>query len=323
MSQVNSYDREQYATNGVTKTFSFGWDVNDKSDVKVKFVDDNGVIVEYATFIDPNDQEYTTSNFSFVVELNRQGGTITFVDIPAENQNIIIYRQTELVYENSFKTATAFPAVAIDNAYRKIWLAIQEVQSDAKHNTVRMTSDQRGLTFDEFADTVNNHLVYYASGALHYTDFTTYDIETAIYWAGQVQQALADANEALNKAGNAIIIANNAKGVAEQARDDASAAVQTANNAYALASSALQAGDNISLLYNDAGYITRADIQTYTHDQAVASSVWTINHGLGKHPSITVVDSGGNVVSGTYTYVDENTMIAEFNSAFKGTAYLN
>ena len=62
---------------------------------------------------------------------------------------------------------------------------------------------------------------------------------------------------------------------------------------------------------------------TYIHDQAVAASVWTINHNLGKYPSITVVDTGGNVVSGTYTYVDENTIVAEFNAAFKGTAYLN
>lgn len=73
-----------------------------------------------------------------------------------------------------------------------------------------------------------------------------------------------------------------------------------------------------------------ADLETirtgagiYTHDQAIAASVWTINHNLGKYPSITVVDTGGNVVSGTYTYVDENTMVAEFNAAFKGTAYLN
>ena len=66
-----------------------------------------------------------------------------------------------------------------------------------------------------------------------------------------------------------------------------------------------------------------ANIDTYVHDQAVAAQVWTINHNLGKHPSIDVVDTGGNIVTGKYTYVDENTMIAEFNAAFKGTAYLN
>lgn len=62
---------------------------------------------------------------------------------------------------------------------------------------------------------------------------------------------------------------------------------------------------------------------TYIHDQAVAASVWTINHNLGKYPSITVVDTGGNVVTGKYSYPDTNTIVAEFNAAFKGTAYLN
>ena len=62
---------------------------------------------------------------------------------------------------------------------------------------------------------------------------------------------------------------------------------------------------------------------TYVHDQAVAASVWTINHNLGKYPSITVVDTGGNVVTGKYSYPDTNTIVAEFNAAFKGTAYLN
>ncbi len=67
----------------------------------------------------------------------------------------------------------------------------------------------------------------------------------------------------------------------------------------------------------------RTGAATYTHDQAVAASVWTINHNLGKYPSITVVDTGGNVVTGKYSYPDTNTIVAEFNAAFKGTAYLN
>ena len=62
---------------------------------------------------------------------------------------------------------------------------------------------------------------------------------------------------------------------------------------------------------------------TYTYEQAVADSTWTITHNLNKHPSVTVVDSGGTVVSGNVTYVDDNTVVLTFNAAFKGTAYLN
>ena len=82
---------------------------------------------------------------------------------------------------------------------------------------------------------------------------------------------------------------------------------------------ALNAKQNI---INDLSLI-RKGASMYVHEQAVASSVWTITHNLGKNPSIEVVDSSGKVVTGKYTYVDINTITAEFNSAFKGKAYLN
>lgn len=318
MSQVNSYDREQYATDGVTKTFSFGWNVNSTDDVKVNFVRDDGTILNVGTFIDSNDDEYTTSNFSFVVELNRQGGTITFADTPADDQNIIIWRETDLVYENSFKTATAFPAAAIDKAYRKIWLALQEVQSDVIHNTVRMTPNQRGLHFGEFSEDVTDRLVYYSdpNKELLYTPFTVTEVQNTIAIAQNIPSIAGDAAEALSRATAALTIANQAKSEAQIARQDAATAVQTANNIDGKAQTAL---NNSIIAVNTAN---RA-YATYIHDQAIAASVWTINHNLDKYPSIIVVDTGGSVVSGKYTYTDENTLVAEFNAAFKGTAYLN
>lgn len=62
---------------------------------------------------------------------------------------------------------------------------------------------------------------------------------------------------------------------------------------------------------------------TYEHSQLVASDTWTINHQLGKHPAITVVDSGGNVVTGDITYNDINTAIVSFSVPFGGNAYCN
>lgn len=62
---------------------------------------------------------------------------------------------------------------------------------------------------------------------------------------------------------------------------------------------------------------------SHTHNQAVASDTWTINHNLGFYPNITVVDSSGNVVEGSYTYQDEKTIIASFSGAFSGKAYLS
>lgn len=62
---------------------------------------------------------------------------------------------------------------------------------------------------------------------------------------------------------------------------------------------------------------------TYTHIQASAASVWTIAHGLGRHPSVTVVDSSGRSVYGDVNYTDSNTLVVSFSAAFAGNAYLN
>lgn len=62
---------------------------------------------------------------------------------------------------------------------------------------------------------------------------------------------------------------------------------------------------------------------TYIHQQTVAADVWNIQHNMGKYPSVTVVDSGGNVVVGSVTYLNENSITATFAGAFSGTAYLN
>lgn len=63
--------------------------------------------------------------------------------------------------------------------------------------------------------------------------------------------------------------------------------------------------------------------QTYVHDQMTASDTWTINHNMGKYPSVSVVDSAGTVCEGAVTYIDNNTVVCHFNGAFSGFAYLN
>lgn len=62
---------------------------------------------------------------------------------------------------------------------------------------------------------------------------------------------------------------------------------------------------------------------SYTHAQAVPDTTWTINHNLGRFPSVTIVDSAGSVVTGTVEYVSNNTIVLYFSAAFGGSAYLN
>ena len=61
----------------------------------------------------------------------------------------------------------------------------------------------------------------------------------------------------------------------------------------------------------------------YTHTQNSASTTWSVTHGLGFTPNITVVDSGGTVVEGSYNYPDANTVVLSFSSEFSGKAYLS
>ena len=61
----------------------------------------------------------------------------------------------------------------------------------------------------------------------------------------------------------------------------------------------------------------------FVFNQASAEAEWSIKHDLGKYPSVTVVDSGNNVVVGDVQYVDLNNVIIKFSAAFSGEAYLN
>ena len=61
----------------------------------------------------------------------------------------------------------------------------------------------------------------------------------------------------------------------------------------------------------------------YVHVQGAAATTWTIVHNLGKHPALTVVDSGGNRVYGDEVYVSTTTTTVTFGAAFGGVAYAN
>lgn len=63
--------------------------------------------------------------------------------------------------------------------------------------------------------------------------------------------------------------------------------------------------------------------KNFVFNQNVASNEWIVNHNLNKYPSVSVVDSGNNIVAGEVTYINENVLKIIFSSAFSGSAYLN
>jgi hypothetical protein len=67
---------------------------------------------------------------------------------------------------------------------------------------------------------------------------------------------------------------------------------------------------------------------TYIHTQAVASTTWTINHGLGWKPNVSVFDSGGTQIGGTVVHVSDTQLTISFTLgggayAVSGYAYLS
>ena len=71
------------------------------------------------------------------------------------------------------------------------------------------------------------------------------------------------------------------------------------------------------------GLSGNAAVQSYVHTQDIPSDTWTIEHNLGFRPAVTVVDSTHRVVEGGVEYVNNETVVASFEAAFGGYAYLS
>jgi hypothetical protein len=72
----------------------------------------------------------------------------------------------------------------------------------------------------------------------------------------------------------------------------------------------------------DPGEVQFSDL-SYVHNQVSPEAIWTINHNLGFIPNITVVESSGDVVEGSYNYSSASTVVLTFIGAFSGKAYLS
>ena len=73
----------------------------------------------------------------------------------------------------------------------------------------------------------------------------------------------------------------------------------------------------------DSGFTALSSDKNFVHNQTAASAVWTVTHNLGKYCSVTVVDSGGNIIVGNVEYIDTNRLLIRFSSAVSGRAYCN
>lgn len=62
---------------------------------------------------------------------------------------------------------------------------------------------------------------------------------------------------------------------------------------------------------------------SYTHNQSLASDLWTIVHNLNFFPAATVFDSGESQVEGNVTHTNETTLTIAFSAPISGKAHLS
>ena len=82
-------------------------------------------------------------------------------------------------------------------------------------------------------------------------------------------------------------------------------------------------GNITNAAYYDVAEFSLPSTETFTFSQGVPAAVWTINHTLEKHPSITVVSTANQVVIGDAAYTSTSQVVITFAEAFAGKAYLN
>lgn len=73
----------------------------------------------------------------------------------------------------------------------------------------------------------------------------------------------------------------------------------------------------------ESGIIIVEKDKHYTHIQDTPSSIWIINHYLGKRPAISIVDTAGTEVYGIVEHNDLNRCTLRFSCLFSGTALCN
>lgn len=89
-------------------------------------------------------------------------------------------------------------------------------------------------------------------------------------------------------------------------------------------------GSLVNLNYYDIFNFTLASAsqdKTFVFTQGIPAITWTIQHNLGKFPSVGVVDTAsvanGQLYYGDVKYIDSNNLTVTFKSEFSGKAYLN
>jgi len=77
----------------------------------------------------------------------------------------------------------------------------------------------------------------------------------------------------------------------------------------------------ISAIGVDVGTLYKKD--TFVFQQQTAATTWTIQHNMGKIPSVTIYDSSFSEIEGDIVYTDINNITINFSVLVAGSVFLN
>lgn len=65
-----------------------------------------------------------------------------------------------------------------------------------------------------------------------------------------------------------------------------------------------------------------APTERFLYSQVAPAATWTISHGLGTKPSVTIVADDGSELIAEVEYPDDQTTVITFGQPYSGLAYL-
>ena len=61
----------------------------------------------------------------------------------------------------------------------------------------------------------------------------------------------------------------------------------------------------------------------FIYTQSTPSTSWAISHGLGKKPSVTILDGDGYEIEADIQHTSDNSVIITFSEAITGSVHFN
>ena len=237
MTVVNSVGRIRHIGNGTTKAFS----------VPFKFLLNIDKTAQLKVTVSGDDAIKTLKegiDYTVVGGGEQNGGTITLVEAPSENQRIVILRNMPFVQNTNFDNGEAFDAEKYEDSLDEIVMTLQQMNDDISRAVlIDPFSEEKPNTLIEQILGYRNEAVVAANEALVSKNLANASEKATEEYTSM---ASASATNAAVSADNALSSETNALKFANAASDSAISAQESAEGITAAVVTASQAADDAS-----------------------------------------------------------------------------